>query len=141
MIARGLRVESVIPPSAGDTYYLGRLGVSPSLCGKGFGSTLVDHVLAAMPVGAAGPVILDVALTNPDAQRPGFAVIGERRSTLANPRARCRISDACSGMRLAESEDVKYADHRQYGQHEQDHEAGKQQLGDGGGGPGNPAEA
>jgi GNAT superfamily N-acetyltransferase len=88
VIARGLRVESVIPPPSGAMYYLGHLGVSPLLRWQGMGSALVGHLLAVRPADAGGPVILDVALTNPHAQRLyerlGFAVIGERRSTLAN---------------------------------------------------------
>ncbi len=88
VIARGLRVESVIPPPSGAMYYLGHLGVNPSLRGHGMGSALVGHLLAERPADAGGSVILDVALTNPDAQRLyerlGFVVIGERRSTLAN---------------------------------------------------------
>lgn len=91
VIARGLRVESVIPPPAGAMYYLGHLGVSESLRGQGTGTALVAHLLAARPVGA-GPVVLDVAATNPAAQRLyerlGFAVVGERRSTLANAQGR-----------------------------------------------------
>lgn len=92
VIARGLRVESVIPPPVGAMYYLGHLGVSPSLRGRGLGSALVGHLLAVKPAGADGPVILDVATTNPDAQRLyqrlGFVVTGERRSTLANAQGR-----------------------------------------------------
>lgn len=92
VITRGLRVESVIPPPVGAMYYLGHLGVSPSLRGQGLGSALVDHLLAVKPAAADGPVILDVATTNPDAQRLyrrlGFVVAGERRSTLANAQGR-----------------------------------------------------
>jgi ribosomal protein S18 acetylase RimI-like enzyme len=92
VIARGLRVESVIPPPSGTAYYLGHLGVSPALRGNGLGSALVAYLLAAKPVGATGPVILDVATTNPDAQRLyqrlGFVVSGERGSTLANAQGR-----------------------------------------------------
>ena len=92
VIARGLRVEAVIPPPAGAMYYLGHLGVVPSLRGKGHGSALVEYLLAARPADAGGPVILDVATTNPQAQRLyerlGFAVTGERRSALANARGR-----------------------------------------------------
>lgn len=90
VIARGLKVESVIPPPAGAMYYLGHLGVASSSRGQGVGSALVGYLIAARPAGSGGPVILDVAATNPDAQRLyqrlGFAVIGERRSTLANAR-------------------------------------------------------
>jgi ribosomal protein S18 acetylase RimI-like enzyme len=85
-------VESVIPPPAGPMYYLGHLGVALSLRGQGVGSALVDHLLATRLAGSGGSVILDVAATNPDAQRLyqrlGFAVIGERRSTLANAQGR-----------------------------------------------------
>ncbi len=94
VIARGLRVESVIPPPTRAMYYLGHLGVNPSLRGKGVGSALVDHLLGARPAGAdpRGPVVLDVATTNPDAQRLyqplGFVVVGERRSVLANAQGR-----------------------------------------------------
>ena len=92
VIGRGLKVEAVIPPPAGSMYYLGHLGVSPSLRGRGFGAALVAHLLATRPADAGGPVILDVATSNPDAQRLyqrlGFTVVGERRSTLANAQGR-----------------------------------------------------
>ena len=92
VIARGLRTESVIPPPAGDMYYLGHLGVSRAMRGKGVGSALVDHLLARRPAGALEPVILDVATTNPDAQRLyqrlHFAVTGERQSKLVNAQGR-----------------------------------------------------
>jgi ribosomal protein S18 acetylase RimI-like enzyme len=88
VIVRGLRTEAVIPPPAGDMYYLGHLGVSPELRGRGVGTALVEHLLQARPAQARGPVILDVATSNPDAQRLyrrlHFTVVGERRSTLAN---------------------------------------------------------
>jgi ribosomal protein S18 acetylase RimI-like enzyme len=91
VIVRGLRVEAVIPPPTGAMYYLGHLGVSESLRGQGVGTALVAYLLAAQPVGA-GPVVLDVAATNPAAQRLyerlGFAVVVERRSTLANAQGR-----------------------------------------------------
>jgi ribosomal protein S18 acetylase RimI-like enzyme len=87
VISRGLQVESVIPPPSGAMVYLGHLGVSESLRGQGLGTALVDH-LRTRAAGAGYPAILDVATTNPGAQRLyqrlGFAVIGERRSTLAN---------------------------------------------------------
>ncbi|WP_449424134.1 GNAT family N-acetyltransferase [Rhodanobacter lindaniclasticus] len=108
VIGRGLRVESVIPPPTGNTYYLGHFGVSPSLRGQGVGSALVGHLLAARPGDRAGPVILDVATTNPAAQRLyqrlGFAVVGERASTLVNAQGRVAGSPAhavaCAGLRF-----------------------------------------
>lgn len=88
VIGRGLRVESVIPPPAGNMVYLAHLGVSPELRGNGYGVALVAHLLATRSADAVGPLILDVATSNPDAQRLyqrlGFAVVSERRSRLAN---------------------------------------------------------
>ena len=90
VIARGLRVEAVIPPPAGAMYYLGHLGVAPAWRGQGHGAALVEYLLAARPAGVS--VILDVATTNPDAQRLyqrlGFVVVGERDSHLANAQGR-----------------------------------------------------
>lgn len=90
VVARGLRVEAVIPPPAGAMYYLGHLAVAPACRGQGHGAALVEYLLAARP--AAAPVILDVAATNPQAQRLyqrlGFVVVGERDSRLANAQGR-----------------------------------------------------
>lgn len=88
VVVRGLRVETLIPPPSGSVYYLGHLGVSPAWRGRGLGSALVGHLLAQRPAGVDGPVVLDVAATNPAAQRLyqrlGFTVTNERRSTLGN---------------------------------------------------------
>jgi ribosomal protein S18 acetylase RimI-like enzyme len=88
VITRGLRVEAVIPPPAGAMHYLGHLGVAAGSRGQGIGSALVAHLLQLRPTVCCGPVILDVASTNPQAQqlyqRLGFEVIGERHSALAN---------------------------------------------------------
>ncbi len=92
VVGRGLQVESVIPPPTGNAYYLGHLGVAPALRGQGAGSALMSHLLASRPPRLNGPVILDVAQSNPDAQRLyqrlGFVVIGERHAALANARGR-----------------------------------------------------
>lgn len=92
VIARGLKVESVIPPPTGAMHYLAHLAVSPSWRGNGFGSALVGHLLDTARATPRGPVILDVATTNPDAQRLyqrlGFEVVGERCSALANGQGR-----------------------------------------------------
>jgi len=88
VIMRGLRVESVIPPPSGAMYYLGHLGVSPALRSQGIGAALVAHLLSIRPAPTDGPVVLDVATSNPDAQRLyerlGFVVTAERSSSLAN---------------------------------------------------------
>ena len=87
VIARGLRVEAVIPPPSGDMHYLAHLAVDPVWRGQGFGSALVGHLLAAATVGSQ-QVVLDVATSNPSAQRLyerlGFVVTGERASSLSN---------------------------------------------------------
>jgi GNAT superfamily N-acetyltransferase len=101
VIARGLKVESVIPPPVGDMYYLGHLGVSPLLRGKGIGSALVEHLLAARSVGAGGPVILDVAATNPmrSGYTDGWALKSRASAARRWPmhRAGSRITGACNG--------------------------------------------
>ncbi|KRF01984.1 acetyltransferase [Frateuria sp. Soil773] len=89
-IARGLRVEAVIPPPSGDMHYLAHLAVAPAWRGQGFGSALVGHLLALAPAGC--PAVLDVAAGNPLAQRLyerlGFVVTGERASSLVNAQGR-----------------------------------------------------
>lgn len=90
VIARGLRVESVIAPPSGGMHYLAHLGVAPALRGQGIGRALIEHLAGpAAPLGR-GPVVLDVAVGNPRAQalyeRCGFVVTQERPSALANAR-------------------------------------------------------
>lgn len=147
VIGRGLRVESVIPPPAGRMYYLAHLGVSPALRGRGFGAALVAYLLAIRSADAVGPVILDVATTNADAQRLyqrlGFAVVGERRSRLANaqgvvPDHRRMQWRAGHALLVRGSDDGKQGQH---GQYKQDDEQEEQDLGDGAGDTGNTAKA
>jgi ribosomal protein S18 acetylase RimI-like enzyme len=91
VIVRGLRIEAVIKPPARDCWYLAHLGVAAELRSLGVGAALVAHLLAmgrerSMPVAA-----LDVAVTNPRAQRLyerlGFVVTRECESRLANAQA------------------------------------------------------
>lgn len=88
VIARGLRVERLIPPPARDMAYLAHLGVAPALRGQGIGRALV-HELAGRGAGYAR-LALDVAFDNPRAQalyqRLGFVVHAERASRLADAR-------------------------------------------------------
>ncbi|OOG44351.1 GNAT family N-acetyltransferase [Rhodanobacter sp. C06] len=88
VIARGLRVERVIPPPARGMHYLAHLGVSPVLRGQGIGQALIEELIQRGMQAGRRRMVLDVAASNPRAQalyeRLGFAVTGERRSALAN---------------------------------------------------------
>ena len=90
VVARGLRVERVIQPPARGMHYLAHLGVVPDLRGLGIGRALVAHLVEQGRAQGKRRMVLDVATTNPLAQalyqRLGFAVAGERPSTLANAR-------------------------------------------------------
>ena len=88
VIARGLKVERVIPPPSRGMHYLAHLGVSPLLRGQGIGRALIDELIRRGVQAGRGRMVLDVAVSNPRAQalyeRLGFAVAEERRSVLAN---------------------------------------------------------
>jgi ribosomal protein S18 acetylase RimI-like enzyme len=88
VIARGLRVERVIPPPARGMHYLAHLGVAPALRGEGIGRALIGELVRRGEQAGRRRMVLDVALSNPRAQalyeRLGFAVTGERASSLAN---------------------------------------------------------
>lgn len=92
VMARGLRVEAVIPPPRGAMHYLGHLGVAPACRGQGIGQALIEHLVAAGREQGCRCMVLDVAASNPRAEalyaRCGFGVTGERRSTLANAQGR-----------------------------------------------------
>ncbi len=95
VIARGLRVESLIRPPEGDMHYLAHLAVVPELRGRGIGRALIDQLLGTAREAGRRRVVLDVATSNPGAEglyrRAGFKVISERRSRLAN--AHVRVPD------------------------------------------------
>ena len=88
VIARGLRVDRVIPPPARGMHYLAHLGVSPALRGQGIGQALIEELIRRGMQAGRRRMVLDVAASNPRAQalyeRLGFAVTGERCSALAN---------------------------------------------------------
>ena len=88
VIARGLRVERVIPPPARGMHYLAHLGVSPALRGQGIGRALIEELVRRGMQAGRRHMVLDVAASNPRSQalyeRLGFAVTGERRSALVN---------------------------------------------------------
>jgi ribosomal protein S18 acetylase RimI-like enzyme len=90
VIARGLRVEAVIPPPSGDMHYLAHLAVAPPLRGRGIGRALIEHLAADGIRLGRRRLVLDVAISNPRAEALyascGFAVTGERASALVNTR-------------------------------------------------------
>lgn len=88
VIARGLKVERVIPPPSRGMHYLAHLGVSPVLRGQGIGRALIGELIRRGVQSGRSRMVLDVAASNPRAQalyeRLGFEVTGERASALAN---------------------------------------------------------
>lgn len=92
VIARGLRVESVIRPPEDNMHYLAHLAVLPDLRGQGVGHALIDHLIGLARDAGRRRLALDVATSNPRAealyQRTGFRVTVERTSHLANESGR-----------------------------------------------------
>jgi ribosomal protein S18 acetylase RimI-like enzyme len=88
VIARGLRVESVIRPPRRGAWYVAHLGVHPQARSRGFGKALVLHLLEEGQRRGCRTAELDVATANPRAEalyeRLGFRVRRERTSRLAN---------------------------------------------------------
>jgi ribosomal protein S18 acetylase RimI-like enzyme len=86
VILRGLQVESIIRPARGGEFYIGHLGVDPTIRSRGIGARLVAQLLATMPRGRMA--VLDVAVGNPRAQvlyeRLGFTVTATLVSRLRN---------------------------------------------------------
>jgi len=87
-IARGLRIETVIPPPPRRCCYIAHLGVQPQARSRGIGAALVRHLVAQGRASRLQFAALDVAVTNPLAQvlyeRLGFTVTRERTSRLGN---------------------------------------------------------
>ncbi|MGH8159172.1 MAG: GNAT family N-acetyltransferase [Rhodanobacter sp.] len=88
VIARGLKVETVIPPPTGTMHYLAHLAVAPAWRGQGIGQALIAHLLGQARALGRQQIVLDVATSNPAAERLyarlGFGVTGERLARLAN---------------------------------------------------------
>jgi len=75
---RGLRVEKMIKAPKKHCLYIGHLGVAANAQGQGIGRQLIEHALNLPAYQHLDTAALDVALTNPNAQRLyerlGFAV-------------------------------------------------------------------
>jgi len=91
VMARGLRVESLIPPPSRSCCYIAHLGVRRELRSQGVGEALIRHLIARGRARGSSTAALDVASTNPRAQalydRIGFVVARERTSRLTNAAA------------------------------------------------------
>lgn len=88
VVARGLRVERTIRPPARGTQYIAHLGVAESMRGRGIGTTLIRRFLDDGRALGRRTAELDVAVTNPAAQRLyerlGFRSAVERAAALQN---------------------------------------------------------
>ncbi len=91
VIARGLRVESVIRPPRPRELYLCHLGVAPAARGMGIGSALIGYLMERRQDALHDYVALDVAVTNSRAEslylRLGFESLLLRRSRLSTAAA------------------------------------------------------
>jgi len=87
-IARGLATENVMPPPAKAEFYIGHLGVSEAMRGRGVGGVMLDYLLARGRESGVPTAVLDVAMTNPRAEalyfRNGFRVTKESHTKLEN---------------------------------------------------------
>lgn len=83
VLRRGLRLQTVMPPPGRDELFIQKVGVSPEMRGRGLGTALISERIAAAREKGFRRCVLDVAATNPGAQRlyerMGFEVTGERR--------------------------------------------------------------
>jgi ribosomal protein S18 acetylase RimI-like enzyme len=83
VLRRGLRLQAVMPPPGRDELFIQKVGVSPEMRGRGLGTALISERIAAAREKGFRRCVLDVAATNPGAQRlyerMGFEVTGERR--------------------------------------------------------------
>ena len=83
VLRRGLRFQAIVPPPDAETLFIQKVGVSPEMRGRGIGTHLISERIAVAREQGFRRCELDVAATNPGAQRLyehlGFEVIGERR--------------------------------------------------------------
>ena len=84
VLVRGLRTEAVIRPPSKGTALLCNLAVAEDCRGQGIGERMIDELVAQAMAAGAVSVQLDVAETNPDAQRlylrKGFRRVADYRN-------------------------------------------------------------
>lgn len=82
VLVRLLRVAPMMPSPARDTHFVTCLGVASQAQGRGVGSALLQHEMAAARARGKRKLALDVALDNPNAERLyarlGFVVVKQR---------------------------------------------------------------
>ena len=89
VIRRGMQIEKIIvPPKGADEFYVGNVGVAPSMQGKGIGQRLFDFLHKEGRRQGATVAVLDVSMENPRAEalytRLGYQVTKQLPSTLRN---------------------------------------------------------
>jgi ribosomal protein S18 acetylase RimI-like enzyme len=81
LVLRGVRIETVIPPTQPDSSFISQLGVKEEFRGRGIGTALIQHQIELTRSLGLRKCTLDVAMTNPRAQalyeRLGFKVVQE----------------------------------------------------------------
>lgn len=91
VIRRGLQIERIVRPPKGEMHMISHIGVAPELRGRGIGTIIMEHLMAAGRERGRSVAALDVSVENPRAQalyeRLGFIVTDERPSTLRNETA------------------------------------------------------
>ena len=89
---RGMHAVAVMPDPKPAEFYIGHLGVDPSLRGRGIGEGLISYLLSLGRDADARTAVLDVSVENPRAQalyeRLGFRVTATRPSSYANASGR-----------------------------------------------------
>ncbi len=88
VMARGLKVESIIKLPKKKEVILGHIAIAPELRSRGYGQRLMEHLMSTTQLNSGDCFALDVSELNPRAQalyeRLGFEVTKEMKSELKN---------------------------------------------------------
>lgn len=95
VIRRGLELAPMLKPLTPDMLYVANFGVAPECRGQGIGARMLNFKMAEARNSGYGVYALDVAVTNPRAQKLyegiGFRFVRERR--FRGDRARAPVPD------------------------------------------------
>ena len=89
VVRRGLQIEKhLVPPKGPGEFYIGNVGVTPSMQGKGIGQRLFDFLHKEGRRQGTSVAVLDVSMENPRAEalyaRLGYQTTKEIPSNLRN---------------------------------------------------------